>query len=126
MSVVPLDKARAGMRLSRSVADESGEVLLGAGAVLTGRLIARLLNANIGSVHIERVLDRAKVEEMLSSLRKRFGKTRHEAHMAMVEELVAEHIEEQYARQEDGSLQGGTLANAFHHTKDGEEAPRDL
>jgi hypothetical protein len=98
MPIVSLDKAQVGMRLSKPVANESGVVLLEAGTTLTSQLITGLLNANITSVCIAGTPDRARMEEMLSGLRKRFEKSRHEAHMAMLEELVAEHIEELYAQ----------------------------
>ena len=98
MPIVSVDRAQPGMRLSKSVTNDSGTVLFEAETMLTSQLIAELLNANIRSVDIVGTPDRARIEEMVSSLRKKFAKTRHEAHMAMLEELVIEHIEEFYAQ----------------------------
>jgi hypothetical protein len=98
MPIVPVDRAHPGMKLSKAVTNESGAVLFEAGRMLTRQLIAELLNANIRSVYIVGTLDRAGIEKMLSNLRNRFAKTRHGAHMAMLEELVIEHIEEFHAQ----------------------------
>lgn len=93
MPIVSVDRAHPGMRLSKAVTNESGAVLFEAGRMLTSQLIAELMNANIRNVYIVGTPDRARIEEMLSGLRNRFAKTRHETHMAMLEELMIEHIE---------------------------------
>jgi len=98
MPIVSVDRAQPGMRLSKSVTNESGAVLFEAGTMLTSQLITELRNASIGSVYIVGTPDHARIEEMVAGLRKRFAKTRHEAHMAMLEELVIEHIEELHAQ----------------------------
>ncbi len=96
MGLVSVAAVQAGMRLSNSVTNKSGVVLLEAGTILTGSLIARLQNAHISSVYVHETADRAKVEEMLSQLRKRFEKKRGDPHMALLEEIVKEHIEDLY------------------------------
>jgi hypothetical protein len=97
MPIVSLDKAEAGMTLSKPAVNEFGVVLLDAGAKLTGHLITRLLRADISSVYIVGAPDRAKIQELLTQLQERFEKTRNEPHMALLEEIVAEHIEECHA-----------------------------
>ncbi len=104
MPIVPVDQVRPGTRLLKSVTDAHGSVLFEAGRMLTHALITELLAANIRTVCVAGTLDRAKVEEMLSGLRKRFEQTRQYPLMPMLEELVAEHIEELYAQSEEGSL----------------------
>ena len=97
MPIISLDKAEAGMTLSKPAVNEFGVVLLDAGAKLTNHLITRLLRADISSVYIVGAPDRAKIQALLTQLQERFEKTRNEPHMALLEELVAEHIEECHA-----------------------------
>ncbi len=97
MAVISVAGAQTGMRLSRSVTNSRGVVLLEAGTILNNQLIARLQNANIYSIQVSGTPDRSNIDQMLSELQKRFEKSRHEAHMALIEEAVKEHIEELYA-----------------------------
>ena len=98
MLFISLDRAQDGMKLSRPATNEAGVVLLEAGTTLTGPLIKRLLRVGVRSVCIVGVPDSAVVEELLAQLRKRFEMTRNEPHMALLESVVAEYIEEFYAQ----------------------------
>ena len=97
MPIVSLEKAEAGMTLSKPAVNEFGVVLLDAGAKLTGHLITRLLRADISRVYVVGTPDRAKIQELLTQLQERFEKTRNEPYMALLEKIVAEYIEECHA-----------------------------
>jgi len=86
------------MKLSRPATNETGVVLLEAGTTLTGPLIKRLLRVGVRSVCIVEVPDSAVVEELLAQLRKRFEMTPNGPHTTLLESVVAEYIEEFYAR----------------------------
>jgi hypothetical protein len=98
MLFISLDRAQAGMRLSRPATNEAGVVLLEAGTTLTGPLITRLLKVGVRSVCIVGAPDSAVIEELLTQLRKRFEMTPNGPHMTLLESVVAEYIEEFYAR----------------------------
>ncbi len=98
MLFISVDRAQDGMKLSRPATTEAGVVLLEAGTTLTGPLIKRLLRVGVRSVCIVGTPDAAVPEELLRELKKRFEMTRNEPHMALLESVVAEYIEEFYAQ----------------------------
>ena len=98
MRYVSLDKAEDGMKLSRPATNETGVVLLEAGTTLTAPLIRRLLRVGVRSVCIAGTPDGTDLEQLIAELRRRFDVTRNDPHMALLESLVAEYLEEFYAQ----------------------------
>jgi hypothetical protein len=98
MRFISLDKAQDGMKLSRPATNEAGVVLLEAGTTLSSPLIKRLLRVGVRSVCIGGAPEDADIEESLAQLSKRFEMARHEPHMALLESVVAEYLEEFYAQ----------------------------
>ncbi|MDA8241230.1 MAG: hypothetical protein M0Z67_12780 [Nitrospiraceae bacterium] len=94
MPKIEVAKIVPGMKLSRTVRNESGMVLLGEGTELTESLIARLAAMNIGSVHVEMpgMPEKAKTE-LLGELDERFRKTEDEPLMGLLKKIVSEQIE---------------------------------
>jgi hypothetical protein len=98
MIIIGLGEAQSGMRLSRPTTNAAGVVLLEAGTTLTDPLITGLRNAGIESVVIAGAPDSAIIEELLTQLRARFAGSRNEPHMALLERVVAEHLEAVFAQ----------------------------
>lgn len=97
MAKIPVSALKPGMKLTKPVVNDAGMVLLGEDTRLTDTLIERLLNMNIGSVHVEGAASPGKSkEEMLAELDARFKKTENEPYMGMLKKLFKEHIEELY------------------------------
>ncbi len=98
MPIIALEKARPGMRLLGPVTNARGLVLLEAGTTLTDPLIGKLLNAGTGSLLVTGAPDATAKEELLTQLRKRFETSRSRPHMTLLEDAVAEHLEEFYGQ----------------------------
>ncbi len=97
MRFISLDKAEDGMTLSRPATNDTGVVLVETGTILTAPLIRRLLRVGVRSVCVTGVPDGTDLEQRLAELRRRFDTTRQNHHMALLESLVAEYLEEIHA-----------------------------
>ena len=98
MTIIALESARPGMRLLGPVTNSKGQTILEGGTILTDRLIEKLSNAGTGSLLVDGAPDHTAKEEVLSKLHKRFETSRNNCHMALLEEAVAEHLEELYGQ----------------------------
>ncbi len=96
MMFIALECARPGMRLLQSVTNSKGQTLLEGGTVLTDGLIEKLSAGGTGSLLVDGAPDHTAKDELLSKLHKRFETSRNNCHMALLEDAVAEHLEEFY------------------------------
>ncbi|MBI5641349.1 MAG: hypothetical protein HZA17_13085 [Nitrospirae bacterium] len=94
MAKVPVNSLIPGMKLSRSVKNESGMVLIAEGTELSEMLISRLNAMNIDGVCIEsssRPLKSKK--ELLSELEARFSRAGGGLYMDTLKKAFQDHIE---------------------------------
>jgi hypothetical protein len=93
----PVNKLEPGMRITRSVLNENGMVLLSENTELTEATIEKLINMDVDGVYVKGSTkpERPK-EELLLELDKRFKKVENEPYMGMLKRVLKEHIEGLY------------------------------
>ncbi len=97
MPKISIDNIAPGMRLAKSVLNESGMVLLSEETELTDAIILKLKNMNVDGVYVKGMSKPdIPMEEMLRELDKRFEKTEKEPYMGTLKKVFREHIKGLY------------------------------
>jgi hypothetical protein len=97
MPRIALDKLKQGMKLAKPVTNQNGLVMLAEDTELTTTLIDKITDMGIAGVYIKGMTqpDLPK-EEMLADLNQRFKNVENEPYMAMIKQVLKEHIEGLY------------------------------
>lgn len=96
---ISVDSIRPGMKLSKSVVNKAGMVLIGEHTLMTDILIERLNSMAVKSVYIYIEGDskpQRPIEEVMSEIDKRFRKTENEPYVYLLKRALRKHIEELY------------------------------
>ena len=97
MQKIPLNLAKPGMRLAKTVLNEKGLVLCGEGVELNDALISRLSNLNINKITVEghpvdTGVEEKPLEEQIQDLEKRFEKVKSDPLMKMIKSIFEKQI----------------------------------
>jgi hypothetical protein len=97
MRKVSSERLTPGMKLARPVCNANGMVLLGENTELTDVLIERVKDMDVGSVYVQGTSQQEVPKDVvLAGLDKRFEGTETEVHMALLRQILREHIEALY------------------------------
>ncbi len=94
MPRIALKYVEVGMQLSKAVTNDAGVSLINKGAVITEKMLQKLVNANVRYVFVVNRSDEGRLEQELSALDARFARSTEKPHMAVLKSLLREHLEE--------------------------------
>lgn len=95
MIKISIDKAKAGMKITKDVVNEAGMVIVPAGRELTDSLIDKLSMMNVEFIYVEGQKDLPPKEEVFVGIEKRFMKAK-DAPTLLIKKILESHIEELY------------------------------
>lgn len=98
MQKIPLDMAKAGMKLAKPVQNQDGRVLCGDGVELTDSLIAKLENMDVEKVTVEGFpvsmpgMERKSLKTELEELEERFKKIKSDPVLLGIKGIFKEQL----------------------------------
>lgn len=95
MKKIPLDKAKAGMKVVKDIVNESGIVVVPAGKQLTDSLIDKLSMMNVDTIYVEGQRELPPKEEVFKQIEQRFKKVT-DPYTSLIKLALKRHIEELY------------------------------
>ena len=98
MRLLSIDRVIEGMTVAKAVAHDSGRILLAPGVSLTGRMIERLKDQDIGQLWVEAEgpdegrLSAEEARKMERALERRFAHAQHDPLMQQIQAVVRKRI----------------------------------